>query len=540
MKDEKVTEVQKQAVEKLAKQAEKQAELSCEPGKEHWRTDGPPTRGGILTWATGNFSHLDPTGVSRAGTGQGQIFNSLMEKRGCFYEDTVLKGSLAKSWESKDAQTWTVKLRDDVVWQNLPPVNGRKFTSADVVWNANFHVTEKTRYRSYYDGVDVSAPDDYTVVFKLKAPDPDYMWKCCFYTTKLVAHEIFDADGDFKTNAVGTGAWMVDKVELNSEVRLKPNPDYYEMGKDGKPLPYMDQVRSLVLPDYASWVASLRAGKLDVPGFSGILAQDVPSLKECCPQLQFAVQNRHSNSSLWFNLDKEPWNDFRVRKAAQLSINREDIVASYEGQAGHAGYMPPGFKEFLPPQEKLIEMFKQDVPAALALMKEAGYGPDNPVTATIRTGSTYATQAEVVQQHLAAIGINASVEVIGRGFTPILQEHQKEGNLDLGWGNLGSVFFPGYWMGDVIKTGSSQNFPGLSDSKIDELAAAQSRETDPAKRALIFTQIQERLYELIPWVPTVGGHYQRIIGCRVKNMPLYQHNHNSYFVVTAWLNDNGC
>ena len=72
MKDEKVTEVQKQAVEKLAKQAEKQAELSCEPGKEHWRTDGPPTRGGILTWATGNFSHLDPTGVSRAGTGQGQ------------------------------------------------------------------------------------------------------------------------------------------------------------------------------------------------------------------------------------------------------------------------------------------------------------------------------------------------------------------------------------------------------------------------------------------------------------------------------------
>ena len=102
-----------------------------------------------------------------------------MEYRGCYYEDfQVLKPSLAKSWEfSPDGKTWTFHLRNDVKWQQLPPVNGRRFTSADVAWVANFHVEQKTRYRSFFENVAIETPNDYTVVVKLNAPNPDFL-KC--------------------------------------------------------------------------------------------------------------------------------------------------------------------------------------------------------------------------------------------------------------------------------------------------------------------------------------------------------------------------
>ena len=535
-------EKQKEAVKELEKQAETSKELDCTIGKEHWRLPAPAKRGGTMARAMTNFEHLDVTGVRRGGaSGLPQVYNSLMEFRGCFYEDIVLKPALAKSWKlSPDGLTLTLKLRDDVKWQNKPPVNGRAFTSADVAWTASYHVDNKTRYRSYFAAASIETPDDFTVVMKLSKADPDYIYKCCNYVIKIVPHEIFEEHGDFKTVAVGTGAWMLEDVRLNQEIKLAPNPDYYEKGIDGKPLPYLGEVRSFLLADIAAEVAALRARKLDMVRFSGVEAQDVPSLRKSNPNLRYRAQNRFSNSSLWFNLQKTPWNDVRVRQAARMSIDRKDIISSYGGQAGHAGYLPPAFDQYLWPLEKRKEMFKQDVEGAIKLMKEAGYSLDSPVKTEIKTGAPYQKQAEVVQQHLAAIGIEATIKVIGRSFTPILQKNKDSGDMELGWGNLGSQFFPGYWMGDVFETGSSANFPGVSDPELDKLAAAQRAATDPEKRKEIFLKIQDRLYELTPWVPTVGGHYQRFASCRMKNIPFVSPAYNPYTPVVGWIDETGC
>ncbi|MCW1404400.1 ABC transporter substrate-binding protein [Novosphingobium sp. MW5] len=85
------------------------------------------------------------------------------------YGEFVPSPSLAESWEiSDDGLTYTFHLRRDVVWQDVAPVSGRGFTSADVL--ATYEAMRAGGVQGgLLSAVDtISAPDDYTVV-----ADPD-------------------------------------------------------------------------------------------------------------------------------------------------------------------------------------------------------------------------------------------------------------------------------------------------------------------------------------------------------------------------------
>src|SRR5487761_1373332 len=55
------------------------------------------------------------------------------------YEDLVIQPELATKWETPDAQTYTFHLRQGVKFANLPPVNGRELTSADIKWSCEYN-----------------------------------------------------------------------------------------------------------------------------------------------------------------------------------------------------------------------------------------------------------------------------------------------------------------------------------------------------------------------------------------------------------------
>jgi ABC-type transport system substrate-binding protein len=60
-----------------------------------------------------------------------KVFNYSM----LFVPSDYVGGVLAQSWELTDASTYIIHLRQGIHWQNIPPANGREFTSADVVWS---------------------------------------------------------------------------------------------------------------------------------------------------------------------------------------------------------------------------------------------------------------------------------------------------------------------------------------------------------------------------------------------------------------------
>jgi len=46
-----------------------------------------------------------------------------------------VKGDLAEAWSFTDPGTFIINLRHGVMWQNVPPANGREFTADDIVFN---------------------------------------------------------------------------------------------------------------------------------------------------------------------------------------------------------------------------------------------------------------------------------------------------------------------------------------------------------------------------------------------------------------------
>lgn len=237
------------------------ATWNCEPGKEHWRTAGTPIRGGAFVYVGGNTGlgteHLDTTAPG-GGHNALQVYEHLVDTRACYYEDTVMVPNLAKSWQvSADGLTWTLKLDERVKWQNLPPVNGRALTSADVGWMID-HQKKEGQLKSTWAPITHEEPDAQTIILKLKDPDPDFLGNVLGERLNvMMPREIKEQYNDFKTVAVGTGPYIM-KQFIPNQIRLEErNPNYREMGVDGKPLPYIDRIEFPVLADLAAEIANI-------------------------------------------------------------------------------------------------------------------------------------------------------------------------------------------------------------------------------------------------------------------------------------------
>jgi len=154
-----------------------------------WDSLGKPQYGGQLTASlNSNIVQFDPYL-----TGGTSIMNSWIEQLWCddwtldpkifaygmtFRPPDYVKGNLALSWEMPDTSTFIAHLRQGIHWQNIPPVNGREFTSDDVVWNFDRmyglgggftkpSVAAISDVTTRADLTGVTATDKYTVVFKM-------------------------------------------------------------------------------------------------------------------------------------------------------------------------------------------------------------------------------------------------------------------------------------------------------------------------------------------------------------------------------------
>ena len=132
-------------------------------------------------------------------------------------------------------------MHENVTWHNLPPVNGRAFTSADIAWTLDYYAVASPQ-RRFYSGVTHSEPDPNTVVLKLSKPTADFALMLADDSNAVLPHEIKEQHGDYKQIAVGTGAWQLKEYQARQYITWERNPNYYIMGADGKPLPYMDEV----------------------------------------------------------------------------------------------------------------------------------------------------------------------------------------------------------------------------------------------------------------------------------------------------------
>lgn len=211
----------------------------------------------------------------------------------------------------------------------------------------------------------------------------------------------------FATNPSGTGPYEFVSFNPGVELRLAANTNYWNPGR----IPRTPALSLLPVPDANTRVAALRSGQVDL--VDTLPPDAIPSLEAAGFNI---VENTYPHTWIWrLNYTEDsPFSDIRVRKAANLAIDRDAMVDFLGGHATAAkAFAEPGSPWYGNPEFEFI----YDPEAAKALLAEAGYGPGNPVELTVIISSSGGGQMvplsmnEVVQEYLREVGINVTYEV---------------------------------------------------------------------------------------------------------------------------------
>jgi ABC-type transport system substrate-binding protein len=211
----------------------------------------------------------------------------------------------------------------------------------------------------------------------------------------------------FLQKAIGTGPWKLETFSLRERAVLARFDDHWDKTRITKSA----KLILLPLPESNTRVAALRAGQVDF--IEAPPPDAVDSLKSAGFKI---VTNSYPHNWTWHfsRVDGSPWNDIRVRKAANLGIDRAGLKELLGGlMLEGAGLVPPGHQWHGNPSFKLT----LDPDAARKLMTEAGYGPNKRMRTKIGISTSGSGQMqpqpmnEFLQQNLKDIYMDVDFEV---------------------------------------------------------------------------------------------------------------------------------
>ncbi|MBI3742912.1 MAG: ABC transporter substrate-binding protein, partial [Chloroflexi bacterium] len=436
------------------------------------------------------------------------------------WTDNKVEGDLATTWaQSADGKTVTVKLDPNAKWQNVAPVNGRAVTSADVKWLfENFGTLKSGNATAIKDVDTITAPDAQTVVFNLKTPYSGFLQSLATYTLKLVPKEQFDTDGDFTKRAIGTGAYVFDRREPNARVVVKANPNYWKQGKDGKALPYMDEIDVILGQDTATMNAAVKTGQL---AFVSPDTMDPVTAKQWLadPSLQgkytWIQSFKLYTEAIHGNLSKEPWkSNLQLRQALLHAIDMKAIAANavQEADAPLEGPITSGMGAFSMSQTDLAKYYTYDPAMVKSLLAQQTALPaPYKIELSFILPSTPGTRTDRLSQLLGPMlttaGFQASVYVpaspaegYGRYFAPTGSTFQV-GQTFVGY--EGNIF---NWWRNYFQTGGTRNWFGpLSDPALDAKIADFGATLDTNAQIAKAQDIQKYILDQAYLIPLTGG-----------------------------------
>src|SRR5262249_52839462 len=266
---------------------------------------------------------------------------------------------------------------------------GRPLTSRDVVFTFRSVLSgalQTPKAGSYRLVESVTAPDDRTVVFKLKEPYGPFLWNLTRGAIGIVPD---GSPADFAQHPVGSGAFKFVRFVPDAEVVLARNDDYF--GK--KPL--VSEVQFKIIPEAIVRALELRKGSVDIA--LSVLTPDMVEALRGNSQLEVMQAPGTNYQYIAFNLKDPIFSDLRVRQAVAYAVDRESIVKYlWRGQAKLAtGVIPPDNWSYAPD----VKTYNFDPQRARELLRESGH--EN-LSFTYRTASddTGRLLASVIQQQL--------------------------------------------------------------------------------------------------------------------------------------------
>jgi peptide/nickel transport system substrate-binding protein len=201
--------------------------------------------------------------------------------------------------------------------------------------------------------------------------------------------------------------------------------------------------------------------------------------------------------------------DLRVRKAVGCyGIDRKEIVKiAFKGQATPwVGMIPPGTMDTLDVNDKC----PYDPAKAKAMLAEAGYGPQKPLTFDIIADtekSVFNVIATVIKEQMTRLGATANIRLVDK--VSWMNTTLQDGPWDMYVEDLLSLITPDS-NGYLSNSTSAWSHPRHNDKRVDELYARYAKELDAGKRKVIAKELQEFMLENMYWNNVSGSPFYMV------------------------------
>jgi len=418
-----------------------------------------------------------------------------------------LEPELAESWESNEDNTEvTFTLRE------AQSPFGNSITSDDVKWTVDRMLNSEgvpiAKILMDMGGWDLENPITVTdeSTFTLNVAKPNAVSLSILSTFFMTIIDSVEAkkhatDDDpfaydwLNSNTASFGPYTVDQFDPGKEIRFIANENYFRGESDVKKVVVRE------VPDASSRLQLAESG--EVSAATGLTFDQLSSAKDKGNVTLERVLFPNIDT-LVPNINSEPFQDPKVRKALAYAVDREAIVASaYEGFATpSADFFHDDFGA-----KPAAEPLTRDLDKARQLLTEAGYPDGFPMEIAYNTanlGGHSEQVAVLLRAQLKEVGIEVKLNNIASGAD--FDEGKRSGKLSA-WlaTTTPMVPDPAYYLSVFYKTGGLTNQQNFSSPELDK-KLVQILETSPgAERDSLVESANNLMIDEMPAVPLVDA-----------------------------------
>lgn len=435
---------------------------------------------------------------------------------------------------SADKLDYSFALRDGLKFHD-----GQKVRGADCVASIKRWMARDALGQTLATAIaDMKGGDDKNFSIHLKEPFPlliDGLAKVSSLAPFIMPERLAKTDPYQQvTEMVGSGPFKFVKEENqpgNLVVYVK-NADYVPRSEpsdwaSGGKVVKLDRVEWHVVPDIATKTAAMQNGEDD---WWENPPADVWPILAANPELELATAPIRSTGCLRFNWLYPPFDNVKMRQAVLMVTSQADIMTAYVGDQKNWNVCPSFFTCGGPMANNAgseAMTGKRDYDKARQLIKEAGYKGEKIILLDAVDQPLIHAEALVATDILKKLGLNVEYVAADWG-TVVTRRASKKPPAEGGW----NMFETGWTGPDLLDpssnvmlraNGEQAWFGWPKDDKLEELRTQWLRAKDLEERQEIAGKIQQRAFEVVPYIPTgqfeVKTAYRKNLKGHINTVP---------------------
>jgi peptide/nickel transport system substrate-binding protein len=480
-----------------------------------------PARGGIMVRTNNSaWSTMDPQRDQTDSNIGPVVFNFLTRyipnEQTNRYE---VAPDLAESWQLVDPKTLVLKIRKGVKFHD-----GTDFDANIAKWNIErMQKHPKSTSKQYVSAIaTMDTPDAYTLKLNLSSPSSPQLINLSSEALggpvmmSKAAVEAHDDDWVAK-NPTGTGPFQFVEWKTDDRVVTKKFENHWEMGLDGKSLPYMDGITTRYISEETVAVTELRTGNADWVQISA--KQSLDTLKNVPTVQVLPLRQMSELPTLAFNMQSGRFKDnLNLRKAVAYAIDRDSLIKALGKPSDYATcyFLSEGQPGY---DTAKVPCYNYDPAKAKQALADAGFPNGIDVSLLAVNRALDRPQAEILKQMLDQVGIRITIDLMER--LAWVAKTQSLQNWEMTTLSAKHNVDPDTTFTYRLLSTASGNYSGWKDADFDKCIMDGREAYELPKAQEVYARCSKMVYDKLPMIPMWAQRGPVALSARVQNLKPY-------------------